>query len=80
MLDYVQARLSAPAVVEANWKNRHLHVDRIMSVGSFLNLHCGHNNPFSDSERRRLQALLAQATTTTTQNPPNAATPSAPDV
>ncbi|KAG7338807.1 hypothetical protein IV203_026277 [Nitzschia inconspicua] len=61
-LEYTQARLSAPHVVENNWRNRHLQAEA-MSIGSFLNLHCGHNNPFSESERKRLTALLKHATT-----------------
>jgi hypothetical protein len=60
-LEYIQARLSSLPVVEANWKNRHLRSDGSMSVGSFMNLHCGHNNAFSDSERKRLKALVVQA-------------------
>ena len=61
-LEYVAARLSAPVNVEYNWKNRHLRNDGSATmVGSFLNLHCGHNSPFSDTERRRLRGLLMQA-------------------
>jgi hypothetical protein len=66
-LEYTIARLSAPRVVEKNWRNRHLQSEA-MSIGSFLNLHCGHNNPFSESERRRLKALLKHATSTTSPN------------
>mmetsp|Transcript_7486 Transcript_7486/g.11824 ORF Transcript_7486/g.11824 Transcript_7486/m.11824 type:complete len:611 (+) Transcript_7486:3-1835(+) len=67
-LEYVKSRLSAQTIVESNWKNRHLHVEE-MSIGSFLNLHCGHNNPFSDAERKRLKALLVQATTQSPRTP-----------
>ena len=59
-LEYIVARLSAPMSLQASWKNRHLVVDGMM-VGSFLNLHCGHNNPFSTSERSRLKDLLLHA-------------------
>jgi hypothetical protein len=61
-LEYIVARLSSPGVVESSWKNRHLHQDGGMMVGSFMNLHCGHNNPFSSAERKGLKALLLQAT------------------
>lgn len=60
MLQYVVSRLSASQVLEVNWKNRHLE-NGSMSVGSFLNLHCGHNNPFEEVERSRLRSLLAKA-------------------
>jgi hypothetical protein len=29
-----------------------------MMTGNFINLHCGHNNAFSQDERIRLQALI----------------------
>lgn len=63
VLEYVVSRLSSPQVVESNWKNRHLRSEGTMAVGSFLNLHCGHNNPFSVTERKRLKTLLLQSTT-----------------
>ena len=62
-LEYVVARLSSPPTIESSWKNRHLQKDGAMMVGSFLNLHCGHNNPYSSPERKRLKSLLLQATT-----------------
>eukprot|EP00934_Nitzschia_sp_Nitz4_P003370 Nitzschia sp. Nitz4//scaffold76_size158648//79575//82649//NITZ4_002549-RA/size158648-augustus-gene-0.135-mRNA-1//1//CDS//3329557854//3360//frame0 len=61
-LEYVIARLSAPASVEAGWKLRHLQTFGPNTVGSFINLQCGHNNPFSSEERRRLKILVTQAT------------------
>lgn len=61
-LQYVIARLSSPNMIEASWKTRHLHSFGTGTVGSFLNLHCGHNNPFSPAERKRLRSLLTQAT------------------
>mmetsp|Transcript_18209 Transcript_18209/g.45240 ORF Transcript_18209/g.45240 Transcript_18209/m.45240 type:complete len:908 (-) Transcript_18209:113-2836(-) len=64
-LEYVMLRLSAPTTIETSWKNRHLNANGILSEGSFLNLHCGHNNPYSAEERKRLRALLLQATTRT---------------
>jgi hypothetical protein len=48
-------------MIEASQKSRHLQVSD-SSVGSFLNLHCGHNNPFARKERDRLKVLLEQAT------------------
>jgi hypothetical protein len=68
-LEYVVARLSSAPTVESSWKNRHLEKDGIM-VGSFLNLHCGHNNPFSQAERKRLKTLLSQATLRSTLSLP----------
>mmetsp|Transcript_7798 Transcript_7798/g.18794 ORF Transcript_7798/g.18794 Transcript_7798/m.18794 type:complete len:912 (+) Transcript_7798:200-2935(+) len=59
-LEYIVARLSSPSVVEQSWKNRHLGSGQAM-VGSFMNLHCGHNNPFSAGERSRLRDILTQA-------------------
>ena len=60
-LEYIVARLSSPSVVEQSCKNRHLGLGEEM-VGSFMNLHCGHNNPFSAGERSRLRDILLQAT------------------
>lgn len=48
-------------MVEAAQKSLHLQVSDA-GIGSFFNLHCGHNNPFSKGERERLKALLEQAT------------------
>lgn len=59
-LEYIVARLSSPSVVEQSWKNRHLGLDEAM-VGSFMNLHCGHNNPFAAGERSRLRDILMQS-------------------
>ena len=58
MLEYVVYRLGSPAVIEANFKDRHLQASSQEMIGSFLNLHCGHNNPFSVTEKKRLRALL----------------------
>jgi len=63
-LEYVMSRLSAPATLEASWKSRHLNANGPMTEGSFMNLHCGHNNPYSVEERNRLKAILLQATLT----------------
>jgi len=61
-LEYVMARLSTPATLEASWKSRHLNANGSMAEGSFMNLHCGHNNPYTDAERKRLKAVLLQVT------------------
>jgi hypothetical protein len=61
ILQYTQARLSAGTTIESARKICHLQVTDA-SVGSFLNLHCGHNNPFSRDERKTLKAFLEQAT------------------
>jgi hypothetical protein len=63
-LEYVMFRLSAPATLEASFKSRHLNANGPMMEGSFMNLHCGHNNPYSAEERNRLKAILLQATRT----------------
>lgn len=60
-LEYIVSRLLSPATVESSWKNRHLMVDTML-VGSFMNLNCGHNNPFSAAERSRLRDVVLQAT------------------
>jgi hypothetical protein len=62
MLQYIQARLSAPANIESAQKILHLQVTDA-SVGLYMNLHCGHNNPFSKDERKTLKALLERSTT-----------------
>ncbi|CAJ1940042.1 unnamed protein product [Cylindrotheca closterium] len=59
-LEYIVARLSSPSVVEQSCKNRHLGLGEGM-IGAFMNLHCGHNNPFSAGERSRLRDILLQA-------------------
>ena len=65
MLEYAVCRLGSPAVVEANFKDRHLQSSSQEMIGSFLNLHCGHNNPFSATEKKRLRSLLTHVTRTT---------------
>jgi len=61
-LEYVISRLSTPAILEASWKSRHFNVDGLMAEGSFMNLHCGHNNAYSDAERKRLKGVLIKVT------------------
>jgi len=62
-LRYVMSRLSAPATIETSWRSRHFNSNSPMTEGSFMNLHCGHNHQFSSEERKRLKAVLEQATT-----------------
>ena len=57
MLEYIIARLSSPAVVKVSWKCKHGQLEETM-VGTFLNLHCGHNNPFARQERQQLKDIL----------------------
>jgi hypothetical protein len=33
------------------------------SVGAFMDLNCGHNNPFTDDEKHQLREFLAKAAT-----------------
>jgi len=61
-LEYVMSRLSTPATMEASWKSRHFNANGPMAEGSFMNLHCGHNNPYADAERKRLKEVLLQVT------------------
>lgn len=68
MLEYVIARLSSPPIIQASLKCIHCHPEETM-VGTFLNLHCGHNNPFSKSERQHLKEILQK-----TSAPPPALT------
>ena len=63
MLTYIQERLSAAPTVESSHRSRHLQ-ELNEGVGSFLNLHCGHNNPFGREEKERFIQLLRQATAT----------------
>jgi hypothetical protein len=68
-LEYIVARLSARSTLEMCWKSRHLGGSSMSSpgggeVGSFLNLNCGHNNPYSAEERTRLREILVEATRT----------------
>ena len=59
MLDYMITRLSSPVVIEAAWKCKHGTPEETM-VGSFMNLHCGHNNAFSTAERQQLRRILRE--------------------
>jgi hypothetical protein len=61
MLHYIQVRLSAPATIQSAQKSRLLHGFDDLGVGVLLNLHCGHNNPFSKEERNSLKLLLDRA-------------------
>ena len=68
MLQYVQARLSATPTLETARKRRNLDYSGpsespSCDEGSFLNLHCGHNNAFSQDEKERFMELLRLATT-----------------
>ena len=64
ILHFVQARLSASATVQAARMSRDLRHYDGSGVGNFLDLHCGHNNPFSSTERESLKALIKIATST----------------
>lgn len=60
VLQYVQARLSAPVNVEVANQNRRLSV-LDGGVGCFLNLHCGHNSAFEKDEKAKLKELIETA-------------------
>lgn len=57
MLEYMVARISSPQTVQSAYNSRHGKKDESM-VGCFLNLHCGHNNPFTKPERDQLRTIL----------------------
>lgn len=61
-LQYCLSRLGSQTVVEASFNDRHLIASSRERLGSFINLHCGHNNPFGESEKKRLRSLVLQAT------------------
>lgn len=58
-LQYIRERLGS--TVEASRKGRSLVVGDESNVGCFLNLHCGHNNAFSEQEKDRYREILRQA-------------------
>ena len=60
-LQYLQARVSSAASIDLARKIRGLEPSTDSSVGCFMNLHCGHNNPFSNEEKQDLKALLERA-------------------
>ena len=59
VLEYVVARLSSAPTVEASHKS----LEFGDSLGVFLDLKCGHNNPYSEEEKQQLRAILTKATT-----------------
>jgi hypothetical protein len=63
MLEYIVARLISKSSVTAALDSRHFRDSstRTMCTGSFLPLHCGHNNQFSVDERRALMKILQEA-------------------
>jgi len=61
-LQYVVSRLSTRAILETSWKSRHFDDNGLMAEGFFFNLNCGHNNPYSDGERKKLEEILLQVT------------------
>lgn len=61
MLQYIVARLSSAPSVESSTKS----MDLQDTLGAFMDLNCGHNNPFSHDEKRQLTELLIKATSET---------------
>jgi hypothetical protein len=60
MLGYVNARLAAEVLaLQPKGGGEAEFVDS--DVGHFLDLHCGHNNPFSREEQQQLRDLLDRA-------------------
>ena len=60
-LQYIQDRLLASSSIDAARLCRELKPSSDASIGCFMNLHCGHNNPFSKEEKTELKALLDRA-------------------
>lgn len=60
VLHYIQARLMDPATLTACLKSRQFASDQ-STVGSFLNLTCGHNNSFSQDEQHKLEGIIKLA-------------------
>lgn len=63
VLEYVVQRVSSKEYVALALKRRNGREDDhgTISTGCFLNLHCGHNNQFSSSEREELMTLIRKA-------------------
>jgi len=69
-LRYAQNRLSAPVMAETALAQKRLQITADNSVGSFMKLNCGHNNAFTEDEKRRLRAVIEQATNLSTTDQP----------
>jgi len=63
-LDYVVARLTSAQVIASSRQSVYFKDSSSGSLGVFLRLHCGHNNPFSSEERHTLMSLIHQANAT----------------
>lgn len=59
VLEYVVARLSSAQSVEASRRSMEFEDP----LGAFLDLNCGHNNPFSEVEKHQLRQFLTKAAT-----------------
>ncbi|GKY93056.1 hypothetical protein MPSEU_000273900 [Mayamaea pseudoterrestris] len=60
-LQYLQERLSSTTSIDAARTCRKLDPPMDASIGCYMNLHCGHNNPFSKDEKAELKELLERA-------------------
>jgi hypothetical protein len=60
LLQYIIDRLMHPISIQIAQADRKLVTTGTNTVGSFLNLNCGHNNAYSQEERLKLQHLLLQ--------------------
>jgi hypothetical protein len=58
VLHYITARLLAPVTIQLAQKCRQMDGFDETGVGLFLNLSCGHNNPFSKEEREKLRHIM----------------------
>lgn len=65
-LQYVVSRLSTRAILETTGiqnEDKGIRKQLLLSAeGFFFNLNCGHNNPYSDGERKKLEEILLQVT------------------
>ena len=61
ILEYIIARTSSTFHVSSAIDNMHFRTtNENVSVGSFLKLHCGHNNMFAKHERDKLRSNLTE--------------------
>lgn len=61
MLEYIVERTNSTLVINSALDSLHFRDSKQSScTGSFLNLHCGHNNMFSTKEKDTLRSLLKE--------------------
>jgi len=58
VLEYILARLTSREVAAVSMIRRTQIDNRSVAAGCFLNLHCGHNNQYSEEEQEKLVELI----------------------